>query len=91
MSQGFFQIHFLLRWRLARLKWWHTILVVPPTIVLIALIILIIISNPGPDSNSDYGTCSDMYYLHIVHVVVDSAHDSHTVLALLSFVLTENL
>ena len=41
MSQGFFQIHFFLRWRLARLKWWHTILVVPPAIVLIALIILV--------------------------------------------------
>ena len=38
ISQGFFQIYFLLRWRLGRLKWWHTILVVPPTIILVALI-----------------------------------------------------
>ena len=41
MSQGFFKIHFLLRWRLALLKWWHTILVVPPAIILVALIILV--------------------------------------------------
>ena len=41
MSQGFFQIHFLLRWRLDRLKWWHTILVVPSAIILVALIILV--------------------------------------------------
>ena len=33
--------NFLLRWLLALLKWWHTILVVPPAIVLIALIILV--------------------------------------------------
>ena len=46
------------------------------------------LSNPGPDSDS--GTCSDMYYLHTVSIVVDSA-DSHTVLALLSSVLTDNL
>ena len=44
-------------------------------------------SNPDPDSDS--GTCSDMYYLHIVAVVVDSV-DSHTVLALLSSVPTDN-
>ena len=46
------------------------------------------LSNPGPESDS--GTCSDMYYLHTVPVVVDSA-DSHTVLALLSSVLIDNL
>ena len=46
------------------------------------------LSNPGLDSNS--GTYSDMYYLHIVPTVVDSA-DSHTVLAPLSSVLTDNL
>ena len=46
------------------------------------------LSNPGLDSNSD--TCSDMCYLHIILVVVDSV-DSHTVLALLSYVLTDNL
>ena len=46
------------------------------------------LSNPSPDSDS--GTCSDMYCLHIVPVVVDST-DSHTVLALLSSVLTDNL
>ena len=45
------------------------------------------LSNPGPDSDS--GTCSDMYYLHIVPAVVNSV-DSHTVLALLSYVLTNN-
>ena len=47
------------------------------------------LSNPGPDSDSDSGTCSNMYYLHTVSAIVDSA-DSHTVLALLSFVLTNN-
>ena len=41
VSQGFFQIHFLLRWRLARLKWWYAILVVSPTIILVVLIILV--------------------------------------------------
>ena len=41
------------------------------------------LSNPALDSDSDSGTCSDMYYLHNVPVVVDFA-DSHTVLALLS-------
>ena len=46
------------------------------------------LSNPGPDSNS--GTCSNMYYLHTDPVVGDSA-DSHTVLAPLSSVLTDNL
>ena len=45
-------------------------------------------SNPSPDSDS--GTCSNMYYLHTILAVVDSA-DSHTVLALLSSVLTNNL
>ena len=30
------------------------------------------LSNPGPDSNSDSGTCSDMYYLHIVLVLTDN-------------------
>ena len=50
------------------------------------------LSNPGPESDfdSDSGTYSDMYYLHIVPVVVDYV-DSHTVLALLSSVLTNNL
>ena len=47
------------------------------------------LSNLGPDFDSDYGTYSDMYYLHTVHVVVDST-GSHTVLALLSSVLTDN-
>ena len=46
------------------------------------------LSNSGPDSDSS--TCSNMYYLHIVPAVVDSA-DSHTVLAVLSFVMTDNL
>ena len=45
--------------------------------------------TPGPDSDSDSSTCSDMYYLHIVPHVIDSA-DSHTVLALLSSALTDN-
>ena len=45
------------------------------------------LSNTGLDSDSD--TCFDMYYLQIVPAVVDSA-DSHTMLALLSSVLTEN-
>ena len=41
VSQGFFQIHFSLRWLLASLKWWHTILVVSPAIILVVLIILV--------------------------------------------------
>ena len=45
--------------------------------------------NPCPNSNSDSGTCTDMYYLHTIPAVVDFA-DSHTVLALLSSVLTNN-
>ena len=47
------------------------------------------LSNPGPDFDFDSGTCSDMYYLHIVPSVVDSI-DSHTVLALLSSAPTNN-
>ena len=47
------------------------------------------LSNPGPDSDSDSGTCSDMYYLHNVLIVVDST-DSHNVLALLSFAPIDN-
>ena len=47
------------------------------------------LSTLGLDSNSDSGTCSDMYYLHTVPVVVDSV-DSHTVLALLSSALIVN-
>ena len=43
------------------------------------------LSNPGLDSDSDFGTCSNRYYLHIVPTVIDFA-DSHTVLALLSSV-----
>ena len=46
------------------------------------------LSNPGPDSNS--GTCSNIYCLHIVPTVVDST-DSQIVLTLLSSVLTDNL
>ena len=45
------------------------------------------LSNPGLDSDS--GTYSNMYYLHTVHTVVDSA-GSHTVLALLSSAWTDN-
>ena len=47
------------------------------------------LSNLGPDSDSSSGTCFDMYYLHNVPAVVDSI-DSHTVLALLSSVPTDN-
>ena len=47
------------------------------------------LSNSGLDSDFDSGTCSNMYYLHNVPVVVDSA-DSHTVLALLSSAPTDN-
>ena len=49
------------------------------------------LSNPSldSDSNSDSGTCSDMYYLYIVPTVVDFAN-SHTVLALLSSAPTAN-
>ena len=43
------------------------------------------LSNPGLDSDSGSGTCSGRYYLHTAPVVVGFA-DSHTVLALLSFV-----
>ena len=50
------------------------------------------LSNLGPDYDSDFdfGTCSNMYYLHNVPAVVDSV-DSHTVLTLLSSILTDNL
>ena len=47
------------------------------------------LSNPSLDSDSDSGTYSDMYYLHIVPVVVDSS-DSHTVFALLLSAPTDN-
>ena len=47
------------------------------------------LSNLGLDSDSNSGTCSDMYYLRIVPVVVDSS-DTHTVLALLSSAPTNN-
>ena len=47
------------------------------------------LSNPGPDSDSDSGTCFDTYDLHTVPAVVDSA-DSHTVLAILSSAPTDN-
>ena len=47
------------------------------------------LSNPSPDSNSDSSTYSDMYYLHIVPVVVDFPN-SHIVLALLSSAPTDN-
>ena len=47
------------------------------------------LSKTGPDSDFDSGTRSDMYSLHIVPAVVDSA-DSHTLLALLSSALTDN-
>ena len=47
------------------------------------------LSNLGLDSDSDSGTYSNMYYLHNVPTIVDSA-DSHTVLALLSSVPTDN-
>ena len=46
-------------------------------------------SNPGLDSDSNSGTCSDMYYLHIVPTVVDST-DSHTMLTLLSYAPIDN-
>ena len=45
------------------------------------------LSNPSLDFDSDSN--SDMYYLHTVHSVVDSA-DSHTVLTLLSSAPTDN-
>ena len=47
------------------------------------------LSNPGLDSDSYSGTCSDMYYIRTILVVVDSVH-SHTVLALLSSAPTDN-
>ena len=47
------------------------------------------LSNPSPDSDSDSSTCFDMYYLHIIPAVIDYI-DSHTVLAILSSVLTDN-
>ena len=46
-------------------------------------------SVPDYDSDSDSGTCSNMYYLHTVSSVVDY-DDSHTVLSLLSFASTDN-
>ena len=47
------------------------------------------LSNPGLDSDSNFGTCSDMYYLHTIPTVVDFA-DSHIVLALLSSASIDN-
>ena len=47
------------------------------------------LSNTSFDSDSDSDTNFDMYYLQIVPAIVDSA-DSHTMLALLSSVLTDN-
>ena len=47
------------------------------------------LSNPGLDSNFGSSTCSSRYYLHTTPVVVGFV-DSHTVLALLSFVLTDS-
>ena len=49
------------------------------------------LSNPGLDSDfdSDSGTYSYMYYLHTVPTIFYST-DSHTVLALLSSVMTDN-
>ena len=47
------------------------------------------LSNLGLDFDSNSGTCSDMYYLHIIPVVVCFV-DSHTVLALLSSTLIDN-
>ena len=47
------------------------------------------LSNPSPYSDSGSGTSSDMYFLHIVPAFVDFV-DSHTVLALLSSVPTDN-
>ena len=43
------------------------------------------LSNPSRDSDSNSGTCSDMYYLHIVDSI-----DLITVLALLSSAPTDN-
>ena len=47
------------------------------------------LSNHGLNSNSGSYTCSGRYYLHATPGVVGFA-DSHTVLALLSFVLTDS-
>ena len=46
------------------------------------------LSNPGLDSDSDPGICSDTYYLHTVPDVVDF-DDSHTVLTLLLYAPTD--
>ena len=45
------------------------------------------LSIPSLNSNSNFGICSDMYFLHTIVVVIDSA-DSHIRLALLSSALT---
>ena len=47
------------------------------------------LSNLGPDSDSNFGTYFDMYYLYIVPTIVDYA-DSHSVLALLPSASTDN-
>ena len=47
------------------------------------------LSNLGLDSDSSSGTCFGRYYLHTAPVVVSFA-DSHTVLALLSSIPTDN-
>ena len=64
-------------------------MIIPPAIVLIALIILVTPSNPGFDSDSDSGACSDTHCLHTLPAVFGYA-DSHTEPALLASALTEN-
>ena len=48
------------------------------------------LSNPGLDSDSSSGTCSGRYYLYTDPTIIGFS-DSHTVLALLSFVPTDSL
>ena len=47
------------------------------------------LSNLSFDSDSNSGTCSDMYYLYTALTVVDST-DSHIVLALMSSTSIDN-
>ena len=41
LRKGLFQVHFFLYGWFTHSRWWHVVLIVPPSITLIALVILI--------------------------------------------------
>ena len=42
LCKGLFQVHFFLYGWFTHSRWWHVVLIVPPSITLIALVVLII-------------------------------------------------